>query len=136
MPFDFVPLSSDMKIVIGVLLACSALMRVNAADPWEDTLRYPRMLWWPGSLNNVISILEGDATSSNPPYHLETFEPWNHTFKQGKEMKGFHLVFARPDHVIEFRISEANKNGCDRARSHETETKRYSQRDPFGADSV
>lgn len=102
-----------MRIVIGLLLACTSLIRVTAVEPSEDTLRYPTMLWWPGSLDNVTSILEGDATSSNPPYHLEKFEPWNVTNKQGKENKGFHLVFIRPDHVIEFRISEANSNGCE-----------------------
>ena len=102
-----------MKIVIGLLLAFTGLMRVNAAEPWEDTLRYPTTFFWPGSLDNLISILESDATSSNPPYHREKFEPWNTTTKEGKEIKGFHLVFTRPDHVIEFKISKANRSGCE-----------------------
>ena len=82
---------------------------MNAAEPWEDTLRYPTMYWWPGSLDNAISVLEGDATSSNPPYHLEKFEPFNPAGKN----KAFRLVFIRPDHVIEFIVSDASRNGCE-----------------------
>jgi hypothetical protein len=102
-----------MRIAIGLSLVCTWLMRVNATEPSEDTLRYPTTLWWPGSLDNAIPILEGDATGSNPPYHRDKFKPWNVTNKEGKETKGFHLFFTRPDHVIEFHISEANKNSCE-----------------------
>jgi hypothetical protein len=129
-----------MKIVIGFFLVFVCLTRVNAAEPSEDTLRYPTTLWWPGSLDNAISILEGDATRINPPYHLEKSEPWNVTSREGKVNKGYHLVFTRPDHIIEFHVSEANKKDCEmvliQKHGWTPEDWRRAQNDPHNAPAV
>ena len=101
-----------MKTSIVTMICVSFVMTLNATVDERSLLGRPDYFWWPGSVENFLSVLEADATGATPPYHRRKYEDWKDV-KDGTKVIGKKVVFERSDRVVVFLLSQKNDLGCE-----------------------
>jgi hypothetical protein len=88
-------------------LAAVAMMitTLHAGIDRDSLLGKPDYFFWPGSVDEVISIIEGDATRVNPPYHQRSRSRWEKDYRE--------VVSERADRAVVFRLSSKNTKHFD-----------------------
>jgi hypothetical protein len=102
--------NNQRKVKLIMVIAVFAFAAtLHAGLDIGSLLGRPNMFWWPGSMDNFMSILDSEATSSEPPYHKRSFH------RCGHDNQGWEIVYERADRVVVFMIGSSRKyeGGCE-----------------------